>query len=599
MPVFTAKIDNVAKWYGNMAEGFKKLFDAGNLEGLKQAKYGGKYEGGLVWKPGFSNGEKIAAYHAQLVAILEQKKAAGVLAGAQQAAQALTAQATAPVAATVATRTPKAPAKAAQPPAQQSPSAPPSPSAMPNFDAKLMAGESGNAKSNNKKVLQIKQLAEKGDVTGLLSLAYGSNTYGKQHVILANDALAALGSPHKVLLSQKPGSHPALTGGATPEQVAVAAATLKKPAPKPHPVIDESKLDMSKAPTLEVPKFAGSSKPWVNDQNNALAQEIQEIYQSGNLVALKAMTYKVIDKETGKETGEVKHISESPAKALGGMFDQAVGNLKDIANPPEPLKIFDASVAASIAAIDRQFPSKPMGTVVSKQAKNEQLGYWLALGKLEGAEKFVPPKQQNLSPQAIKAAYAKYKSATETAKLFIAAIQQSGSFADAYRDGKEKYGSLNLKEAAEAALAHATEHPPGTKLYRWSSMPDAMIKTLLSTEPGTVFQATGPMPTSYDPIETKDFGSNRMEIIFAPGAKAVDSFGSGKYVNEKEVTTLPNARFVLLSSKPISGGFVDIKVLMLPPDLGLGKKPKRVKKSRSMQTEIDGDNAAEGSKLAA
>jgi hypothetical protein len=228
MPVFTAKIDNVAKWYGNMAEGFKKLFDAGNLEGLKQAKYGGKYEGGLVWKPGFSNGEKIAAYHAQLVAILEQKKAAGVLAGAQLADAALTSKPIPTPAPSPPTKTqPPAGAQGSQSLAGQAQNVP----AMPDFNTQLMAGDTGNAKANNNKVLKLKSLAESGDVKGILSLAYGSNTYGKQHVKLANDALAALGSLHTVSMSQKAHSHPALHGGVTAEAVADAANKTNGKAP--------------------------------------------------------------------------------------------------------------------------------------------------------------------------------------------------------------------------------------------------------------------------------------------------------------------------------------------------------------------------------
>ena len=106
-------------------------------------------------------------------------------------------------------------------------------------------------------------------------------------------------------------------------------------------------------------------------------------------------------------------------------------------------------------------------------------------------------------------------------------------------------------------------------------MSDAMVKHILSTQDGTVFQATGPMCTSYSPTATSGFGKHRVTIRYAKGAKAVESFGSGGYQSEKEITTLPNARFLILSKKmvhdDIKGGKdrLELEVLMLPPDLGL------------------------------
>src|SRR3546814_12342319 len=77
---------------------------------------------------------------------------------------------------------------------------------------------------------------------------------------------------------------------------------------------------------------------------------------------------------------------------------------------------------------------------------------------------------------------------------------------------------------------------------RWQHMSDEMVKKVLSAPDGTVIQATGPMCTSYSPTATKHFGKHRVTIRYAQGARAVESFGSGGYAGEKEVTTLPNAR---------------------------------------------------------
>ena len=104
-----------------------------------------------------------------------------------------------------------------------------------------------------------------------------------------------------------------------------------------------------------------------------------------------------------------------------------------------------------------------------------------------------------------------------------------------------------------------------------------MVEKLLAAPDGTVFQATGPMCTSYDPTATKHFGDHRITVRYAKGAKAVESFGSGGFKSEKEVTTLPNARFVILKKEMVpdvehgkpNSKRLELEVLMLPPDLGL------------------------------
>ena len=153
------------------------------------------------------------------------------MAGAQAADKALTSASPLPTSKPAAART-VSPAAATTAPMETTPSPKP---ALPDFKAAMLDGPSDNAKANNNKVGKLQELAEAGDVKGILSLAYGSNTYAKKHVKLANDALAALGSTHTVGLSQKPNSHPALYGGATADAVAAAAAATKTQAPTPHP----------------------------------------------------------------------------------------------------------------------------------------------------------------------------------------------------------------------------------------------------------------------------------------------------------------------------------------------------------------------------
>lgn len=67
-----------------------------------------------------------------------------------------------------------------------------------------------NAAPHNKKIAQIKELSESGDVTGLLGLPIGSNTYGKIHAKIINHHLEQYGVAHKVSAGQKAGEHSAV-----------------------------------------------------------------------------------------------------------------------------------------------------------------------------------------------------------------------------------------------------------------------------------------------------------------------------------------------------------------------------------------------------
>lgn len=321
-----------------------------------------------------------------------------------------------------------------------------------------------------------------------------------------------------------------------------------------------------------------SSKDFVNKANAVVEHQIRALAGTGNLVALKALKFAQVDVSTGAPTGAMLPISAHPSKHVVQYHSDLVQLLDEVANPPEPLKVFQETEVGTLASLAAAFPPKPFGTTVDKVSSNEKMGFWVALGKVSGVAKFKPAKVSNYSAHAIAKASEKYKTASKLAKHFMSSIQSSGSYNDLFRDGKtHDIQGNSLKDVAKAALAHATEMPEGTSLYRWQKMSPKMLEHIMSAEEGTVFQATGPMCTSYSDSATKGFGTHRVAIRYAKGAKAVESFGSGKFAGEKEVTTLPNARFVILSRKMVpdvehgnpTGKRLELEVLMLPPDLGL------------------------------
>ena len=108
----------------------------------------------------------------------------------------------------------------------------------------------------------------------------------------------------------------------------------------------------------------------------------------------------------------------------------------------------------------------------------------------------------------------------------------------------------------------------GTEVYKWLNIGVDMIDIFNAAEKGTILQNPGSMCTSIHPTNTSHFGPHRMKIRYANGAKGLNSFASGNFTSEEEITTLPGARFVFLSIKkgnPKDSSGYDIELMMLPP----------------------------------
>ena len=317
-----------------------------------------------------------------------------------------------------------------------------------------------------------------------------------------------------------------------------------------------------------------SGKAHVNAANQKVESEMLAIAKSGNLTKLKDYKFQPVDIATGEPKGEPIPVGQHPSKHVQQFHQDLIQALDEIANPPQPLKIFQESDLNTLDELDMAFPSKKFGTTVNAVHSNEKMGFWVVLGGVhKAAEKFMPKKITHFTTQAIDAAYQKFKEGSKLAKHFVLSVQASGSYNDLFREGKETdHAGNKLSDVAKAAMEFATEQPEGTTVYRWQHMTKDMVDKIMSAPDGTVFQATGPMCTSMSPTATSHFGPHRITIHYAKGAKAVESFGSGKFAGEKEVTTLPNSRFVILKKEMVPAGGskrMELEVLMLPPDLGL------------------------------
>jgi len=220
-----------------------------------------------------------------------------------------------------------------------------------------------------------------------------------------------------------------------------------------------------------------SSKDYVNKSNAVVEFQMQALAQAGNLTALRQFKFPAINKDTGQPTGEMIPVEKHPSKHVQQYHQDLMQVLDEVANPPEPLKVFRETEIGTLEALDAAFPPKPFGTTVKKAASNEKLGFWVALGAVKNPSKFAPKTTRHYSTKDIAAAKEKYDKASKLAKHFISSVQASGSYNDLFRDGKTHDNAGNsLQDVAKAASRtppKCRRGPPSTGgrpcRRRWSS----------------------------------------------------------------------------------------------------------------------------------
>lgn len=423
--------------------------------------------------------------------------------------------------------------------------------ALPDFASKKLPVENTNAKSHNAKVEAIESLAKAGSAEPILAMGFGTNTYAKQQVKLANDALAALGSQEMVKPGQKKGEHPAVSGKAWAVQQATQADKLE--------AVHAGKGKFEPAKLPPPPDFANwegtgkglSSKAENNLANNQEVKALHTLALTGNLAQLQA--YK----------------PHSPSKHVGFYKDLLVQTMDEQLNPPEPLKVQNVHSLSSYKELSESFPGKPAGTPVSKVKTNEKVGYYIALGVAKTKEPMAWNHGSGPSTEMVEApAKEQYKKLSAAAKAGVHAQQAStSSFASHFRSGNMGAsigGGVTVGDAYKAWHKEASALPAGTKLFRYIGLTADGKAKLLSAPPGIVLQDTSPMATSMRDGINSHFGQHKMELIALPGTRAIQSHGSGSHQGEKEITLVPGQRFIVHKIKKRSNGSLKIKAFLLP-----------------------------------
>lgn len=318
-----------------------------------------------------------------------------------------------------------------------------------------------------------------------------------------------------------------------------------------------------------------SDKPYVQ-QNIVDEKAIFDFALKGDLVALKKYKFQPVEKETGTPLGDPKTMDAHPSAHVKSYYDSVVTFLDVIANPPEPLKAFNGKSADTINQLSSAFKPFKYGHSVASVPPNQRLGFWIALGTVANPKHFQPVNIFKQITAAAKAqAYNKWNMLPAGVRKFLKSVQGSGSANQPYRDGKmtDNQGQ-NCRKVLQDCYANASSHEEGFTIYKWINMPDSMVKQIMGQPEGLVFQNPGSMCCSRAATNTQGFGNHRVIMHYAKGAKAMDTFGSGNHSGEQEITTLPGARFMVLSRKMIAndkkyGGNsqrLELEVLMLPPD---------------------------------
>lgn len=462
--------------------------------------------------------------------------------------------------------------------------------APPNFDAlKVTTGNASNIATFNNKLDTIKAAFEAGDENAILAMKFGINTPNKQAAKVANDALAALGSVHKVQAGQGANAHPALTGG-TAQAPAAKPAAPAQPKPKAG-LSDTSWVSLSggekivevkeefgvKSALIEVPSkgydpnaFSAppdfftngsqgetgkwkSSKKEVNEANNAAVQQIYDAAtKNGTPDKLKAMQFQLVEGGTVKMVG----IDQHKATEVKEYFKSTLAELEAQLNPTYKTQTSGSmvgsynSAARSIAA---NFAKKSYADFASHQTKAAD---YLVLSKDAGTSVPVPQKGQFQETGPGKANFDAFRAASKKAYAALTPAEQDAAFEytkNAYKKWNYDLRTGNYEaigsggKALVAAFAKATQDiPEGTILWRGLDVGLETYKSVI----GGLIQDGSFNSSSYGASPAFAGEPTWLRIHVTKGMKGLDATSFSKYKGgEREVIIQNNVRYLVVNAE--------------------------------------------------
>ena len=464
-----------------------------------------------------------------------------------------------------------------------------SPAKVGPAPAKTVVTSTANV-GQQKKFDAIHDLGEKGDVDGIMSLSFGTNTYGKQQAQKANEWLVHHGYEAKAFPGMNGKNDPngglhSITGtvkGATPKPTTSAAATLKAKGGNPSPPAFKPE-QISKAPDFENMKGAGqglSSVAAVNIENNKAAKLIEAQAKQGDITALKNMTFPEVDKDASTKAGSTVYtgkqlpISQHPSQHVKAYHQDVLNEVDFQLNPPRLPDIGQVISGTQFDATKDLIPV-PSGKAIAAVPKAQKAGYYIVLGKVEAP---IPKIKENNSivdsAQWRESAKAQWAATPKSTKDATSSYVGAGS--GSLNAALQKGGTLSPSHKAKVSAMRKglVDIPEGTTFvrnmgtsgYNKQSSPEVIKKLqqqLLSAEVGTVYQEPAFTSASWSG-GNKVLSNNDIQWQFtaAKGTKAMPgwtTFNSG----EGEAIFPPNQRYLIRGAKKV-GKTVVVDAILLP-----------------------------------
>lgn len=309
-----------------------------------------------------------------------------------------------------------------------------------------------NAKTFNSQLEKLKGYSDAGNVTAILGMPLGTNTYSKLISKVANHLLGQYGSEHATAPGQKAGAHPAIQAAPDADhhelanQAAQQKADQAAAAPNIEPAapnITEPPPNITVATGLAMPAFIeGKTTTGVVDYYQGQAQKIIDMATSGDVDGLISMMDAGL-KPNGK--GKISNTfagktanSKMLLKLHAGALQLAGGKVAAVmeANTPTPAPAIEPEPAPVTVAEPKP---EPTPAPVQSASKVSQI-----------------PWDTQLLPDANK------NSKSHNGKVAqIKAMAEAGDLAglEAFKAGTNTYGVKQKKLAALAAAALKEAEP--------------------------------------------------------------------------------------------------------------------------------------------
>lgn len=332
-----------------------------------------------------------------------------------------------------------------------------------------------NAPTFNKQLETLKNLSDTGNVTAILGMKFGTNTYSKKLAQIANHLLGLHGSQHQVAPGQNAGDHPAVTqapadASQTPKDEALQAAAdhLKVdakqndiPAPEKaedNKLVEKIEAAQEAAPDdqkLTIPEFQeGKEKAGVKAYYEGVVKKILAMAAAGDLAGLEGMPTDKGHTWKGK-TANSKLLTAFHSKVI----DELKGNQAPVKNEtPEPAPSAAEPPAADQAPVNQPAPQK-LGDLI----------------KLEIAKKAAADKVAQIPWESLKLPDSNSNAGTFNKKLAaIKAAAEAGDVAklESMKHGVNTYGKMAAKITATAIEALKEGGAPTAKPEPVSSAPE-------------------------------------------------------------------------------------------------------------------------------